>query len=726
MESAAIVQPCPTSDDALSCGGLVIGVWGAAGGVGSTSVAINIARMLSAGLNHRVCLFDLRLDGGDAGFFLGLNSWANWDGIRREFLRLTPEALDSLLPVANDGLKVFWLPETAVDARCTSGHVMRLVTLARISFDVVLLDIPAGWSDVSDAALESCDAVILVTTPEFSPVRRMRAAAVRSMSSRPGLRPLLVMNRGRGREEVSPHEAQKMLGMDFAAIVPYLPGLSGAWTRRPVLGATTGQIVQDRSVPDHEKKALRLWRSNEPGKTPGAEVWAALAKVAYGGARIARESGRGGKDDRGKVSSLAPQSSGWERLKQTVHARLAVVLGEERLEYAMDNPIAHDSALRARVERLATQVLAGFSEAAIISKEDRRLLLMELVDDAIGLGYVDGLLRDPSVTEIIVASGGQVFAEREGRLAPTGRSFSNQGQVYRVIERIVAPLGRRIDESSPMVDARLPDGSRVNAVIPPIALDGPVLTVRKFALSPFTIADLVRFGSVTPELAEFFEYCVVERKNIIVTGGAGSGKTTLLNVLSGFIPRAERVITVEDAAELRLQQPNVSRLEARPPNIEGKGAVSIRQLVRNALRMRPDRIIVGEVRGGEALDMLQAMNTGHEGSLTTMHANSPEDALSRLETMVLMAGIELPVRAVREQIVSAIDLFVHQSRLRDGSRKVVEVAEVRGIRDGRICLDTVFRLDANAAPGSVGHAVHAQVGIREDGGALAQAWRTAA
>ena len=321
---------------------------------------------------------------------------------------------------------------------------------------------------------------------------------------------------------------------------------------------------------------------------------------------------------------------------------------------------------------------------------DAARLEREVFNEALRLGPLEDLLADDAVSEIMVNGPHQVYVERHGKLALTDLQFTDDASVMAVIERIVSPIGRRIDESQPYVDARLADGSRVNAIIPPLALSGPTLTIRKFARRTLTAEDFVRFGTWTHNAAEFMKACVRMRKNIVVAGGTGSGKTTLLNLLSGFIPADERIVTVEDAAELRLAQPHVVRLEARPPNIEGRGAVTIRDLVRNCLRMRPDRIIVGECRGGEALDMLQAMNTGHDGSLTTVHANSPRDVISRLETMVLMSGMELPSRAIREQIASAVDIVIHESRLSDGSRKVVAISEVTGIEGSQIVMQEIF------------------------------------
>ena len=325
-----------------------------------------------------------------------------------------------------------------------------------------------------------------------------------------------------------------------------------------------------------------------------------------------------------------------------------------------------------------------------LSRGDRELVIKDLLDEVLGYGPIQTLLDDQEVTEVMVNGPFQIYVERKGKLTLSDRVFVDDSHVMRIIEKIVSPIGRRIDESTPMVDARLPDGSRVNAIIPPLSLVGPTVTIRKFATDPFSVGDLISFGTLTEEIAEFLRACVEARLNIIVAGGTGSGKTTTLNVLSSFIPKTDRVITVEDAAELQLKQDHVVTLESRPPNIEGKGQVTIRDLVKNCLRMRPDRIVVGECRSGEALDMLQAMNTGHDGSLTTAHANTPRDTLSRIETMVLMAGMDLPVRAIREQISSAVDLIVQQNRLRDGTRKIMNITEVVGMEDEKITLQDIF------------------------------------
>jgi len=379
--------------------------------------------------------------------------------------------------------------------------------------------------------------------------------------------------------------------------------------------------------------------------------------------------------------TVAPARDAYLDLKNRIQDRLIA-----ELDPTMD--ISHTDEVRRTIEEMYDTILA--QESIILSRSERQRLFEQIVAEILGYGPIEPLLADETITEIMVNGAKNVYLERKGKIERVNASFESDEHLMRIIDRIVAPLGRRIDESSPYVDARLPDGSRVNAIIPPLSLIGPVLTIRKFARTPFTVENLIDFGTITPEAIEFLKACVIARLNAIVSGGTGSGKTTFLNILSGFIPNRERIITIENAAELQLRQEHVVTLESRPPNIEGKGEVSIRDLVINSLRMRPDRIIVGECRGGEALDMLQAMNTGHDGSLTTIHSNSPRDTLARLETMTLMAGMDLPLKAIREQVASAINLIIHQERMKDGSRKVVNIAEVQGMEGDVIVMSDIF------------------------------------
>ena len=386
------------------------------------------------------------------------------------------------------------------------------------------------------------------------------------------------------------------------------------------------------------------------------------------------------------LAAAAPQERGvadpYAELKTRVHHACIAKLGPELFSAETTGDLS-ERVLRAVTEQLAL-------DRTPLTRDERRQLVREITDDILGYGPLEPFLRDDSVTEIMVNGGERIYIERAGKIELSDSTFVDDAHLLRIIDKIVSQVGRRVDEASPMVDARLPDGSRVNAIIPPLALRGPTLTIRKFSRDPYTMDDLINFGSLTAKSAHFLAACVQGKLNVLVSGGTGTGKTTTLNALSAYIPGDERIITIEDAAELQLPQDHVITLEARPPNIEGQGEVKIRELVRNALRMRPDRIIVGEVRGPETLDMLQAMNTGHEGSLTTIHANSPRDALARLETLVLTAGVELPLRAIREQVASAFDLLIQITRLVDGSRRISHVTEVLRMESDVITLQDIF------------------------------------
>jgi pilus assembly protein CpaF len=399
---------------------------------------------------------------------------------------------------------------------------------------------------------------------------------------------------------------------------------------------------------------------------------------------------------RRRPAGTAPES--FDELKRTIHARLVEKLDLTRVSDLEGERMMRE--IRTVVEHLCE------SESPLLNRSERDRLVQEVLDETFGLGPLEALLKDSAISDILINGPRNIFVERRGRIEATEVAFRNNDHLMQIIDRIVSKVGRRVDETSPMVDARLPDGSRVNAIIPPLALDGPAVSIRRFGANPLRIEDLLNFKAFTREMIQLLEAVCKARLNIVISGGTGSGKTTLLNILSSYIPPGERIITIEDAAELQLQQPHVVRLESRPANIEGRGEITARDLVRNALRMRPDRIVIGECRGAEALDMLQAMNTGHEGSLTTLHANSPRDALARLETMIMMAGFELPVKAMRQQIGSSIDLIIQVNRLQGGPRKVTSICEISGMEQDIITMSELF--------------VYRQVGVDQQGRAFGQ------
>jgi septum site-determining protein MinD len=627
-----------------------VAVYSGSGGAGKTLVAANLAVSLHQQDSGRVLFVDAGHPiPGESLASIGLERAKALGEMAPILGRLTPEIFASYLKTTSTGLAVLPLVGDVLQSRLVTPALWaRMMDLASAAFDNIVIDMPSGVGVLTQPVLDRADYVCVVGEPTPVGVLRTRFCLdyLRSLQF-PQTSILFCLNRVPSRGGVAPDQVEHVVGMAPFITLPDDP--------EPLATASVkGQSVLE-AVPRHAI-ARNLDRLGREVTTLGLRNIAAPPVEA------------------------TPQRTTDDEireLKLKVHHRLVDEIDVKKADLAyLADPVKLQE-VRTRAESLVLKLLEE-EGAHAFSREVRRRVLKEVLDEALGLGPLEDLLADPLVTEIMVNRFDQIYVERAGKIEHTPVKFLANDQLRGVIERIVAPLGRRIDEKVPMVDARLRDGSRVNAIIPPLALKGPALTIRKFAKRKLVAADLIGFGSLTEQMATFLGAAVEARMNIVISGGTGSGKTTLLNVLASFIPSDERIITIEDAAELQLPQDHVISLESRPANIEGEGAITIRDLVRNALRMRPDRIVVGECRAGEALDMLQAMNTGHDGSLTTLHANTPRDALARLETLALMAGLDLPSRAIRDQIGSAINLIVQQSRLQDGSRRITHITEVTG------------------------------------------------
>ena len=632
-------------------------VVGAKGGVGATTIAIKLVEQLPAIAERAIVDADLA----------GKRSLAVWYDVSVDLDvgRVTGSAA---IAKSKSGPFVMELARTYEDGFIqTSDSVAR--SIERLPADaLVVVDAPQPFAATVRPFVARCAKIVVITEPTL-----MGISAARAMLSAmerfgiPTSRIAFVLNDVRGGGELRRPEIERALRVPVSAELPN--------ERDRKYGKAFAGLVQllDESPPFEPLVDLRqstekpLGDRREP-RAPGPV--AGPKPVAPNGAAVRRESAE------------------VDKLKAALHA---VIL--TRIDFfaagQADTDVKKRAELRDQIDKIATEFLGSRSD--IRTAEEAARIRREVLEEALGLGPIESLLHDETVTEVMVNGHANIFIERNGRVERTAKTFVDDRQLRIVIERIIAPLGRRLDEASPMVDARLVDGSRVNAVIEPLSIDGPTLTIRRFGTKRLQIEDLITIGALTAPVADFFRAAVEARLNIVVSGGTGSGKTTLLNVLSAFIPRAERILTIEDVAELKLDQPHIVRLEARPPNLEGTGGVSIRDLVRNALRMRPDRIVVGECRGGEALDMLQAMNTGHDGSLTTIHANSARDAMSRVETMVMMSGFELPLRAIRDQTASAIDLVIQVARLRDGSRRITGVTEIMGMEGDVLTMHELVR-----------------------------------
>lgn len=669
--------------------GHVISVIGGKGGVGKSVFAANLALAFLKEFNMKPLLVDQDFVAcGDQSLILGMKPPK---GLLEALQNTGPFDQPAMMKLAAQhpsGLHYLAAPATTAQAKTMNPEVLgKLYKAMPNVYPITIIDCGSQVDAFSIKAMEYSTMIFLVTNPDILVMHQTRRILTEIMEN---MFPMdmveVVLNRYTQNAAVAPATIQKNLGKAVYAAVP-----EDAASHAAALASGKPLILAAPSAPStramHElvrkmQQTQILTNLSKLKKPSRAQVQASQKNVAAAGQPKEKET-----DAPRVLGAVEAVSDPWSALKLRVHKELV-----EKIDFKKEgNNTAAAKQLREKCRAAVVEILNNEDTSTVApTRDDLQQLVKEVLDEALGFGALEDLLADDQVTEIMVNSASQIYIEKAGKPQLSKTVFSSNQQLMNVIERIVMPLGRRIDEKSPYVDARLPDGSRVHAIIPPLAIRGPTLTIRKFPKKRITWQDLVAFGSFTAEIADFLRLCVESRLNIIVSGGTGSGKTTLLNTLSNFIPSTERIITVEDSAELQLAQEHVVRLETRPKNIEGEGEVSIRDLVKQTLRMRPDRIIVGECRAGEALDMLQAMNTGHDGSLTTIHANTPRDCIARLETLVMMAGMNLPAKAIREQAAAAVHLIVQQSRLSDGSRKITYITEVVGIQGDTVSLQDVF------------------------------------
>jgi pilus assembly protein CpaF len=671
--------------------GHVISVIGGKGGVGKSVFAANLALAFLKEFNLKPLLVDQDFNAcGDQSVILGMRPPKGLLEALQNTGPFDQAAMIKLAAQHPSGMHYLSAPATLAQAKTISPDVLgKLYKAMPNVYPLTVIDCGSTIDAYTIKAMEFSTLILLVTNPDILVMHQTRRMLTEIVEA---LFPLemieVILNRYSQNAAVAPATIQKNLNKAvYAAIPEDAASHAAALTAGKPLLLAAPSAPSSRAMHELVRKMqqTQLLQKLSALKKPSRAQLAASQKPAAGAAAgAAKEKEQAGPRIPGQVEVTTDP---WQALKLRVHKELV-----EKIDFKKEgNNSAAAKQLREKCRAAVVDILNNEDTNSVApTRDDLQQLVKEILDEALGFGPLEDLLADDLVTEIMVNSSSQIYIEKAGKPQLSKTVFSSNQQLMNVIERIVMPLGRRIDEKSPYVDARLPDGSRVHAIIPPLAIRGPTLTIRKFPKERKTWQDLVNYGSITPEIADFLRLCIESRLNIIVSGGTGSGKTTLLNVLSNFIPATERIITVEDSAELQLGQDHVVRLETRPSNIEGEGEVTIRDLVKQTLRMRPDRIIVGECRAGEALDMLQAMNTGHDGSLTTIHSNTPRDCVARLETLIMMAGMNLPVKAIREQISSAVHLIVQQSRLSDGSRKVIYITEVVGIQGETVSLQDVF------------------------------------
>lgn len=675
--------------------GHVISVIGGKGGVGKSVFASNLALAFLKEFNMKPLLVDQDFAAcGDQNVILGIRPPKGLFEALQNPGAFDQAAMIKLVAQHPSGLHYLSAPATTAQARSMNPDLLgKLYKAMPNVYPLTVIDCGSTMDAFTIKAMEFSTLILLVTNPDIlvmHQTRRMLTEIVESLFPMDMIE--IVLNRYTQNAAVLPATIQKNLGKAVYAAIP-----EDAASHAAALSSGKPLILAAPNAPStraiHEM-VRKMQQTQLLQKLSGLKK-PSRAQIAAANKPIAGTSAAASANAKKAEESSAPRIPGqhvqatdpWSSLKLRVHKELV-----EKIDFKKEgNNPGNLKALREKCRAAVVEILNTEDTNSVApTREDLQQLVKEILDEALGFGPLEDLLADDAVTEIMVNSASQIYMEKAGKPTLSKVTFSSNQQLMNVIERIVMPLGRRIDEKSPYVDARLPDGSRVHAIIPPLAIRGPTVTIRKFPKKRFIWQDLVNYGSITAEIADFLRLCVESRLNIVVSGGTGSGKTTLLNVLSSFIPATERIITVEDSAELSLAQEHVVRLETRPANIEGEGEVSIRDLVKQTLRMRPDRIIVGECRAGEALDMLQAMNTGHDGSLTTIHSNTPRDCIARLETLVMMAGMSLPAKAIREQVAAAVHLIVQQSRMSDGSRKITYITEVVGIQGDTVSLQDIF------------------------------------
>jgi septum site-determining protein MinD len=649
--------------------GRLISLYSSKGGVGRTFLAVNLAVGLRLETREKTLLVDMGLPLSlDAAKIMDLKGVGNLDSALAAADKVTPAMLKSFATPHAGGIDVLGLSGGGQAAAAPSPAALEALFGKLLAvYGWVVADLGPGYGPVQEKMLDLSSMILMPAVPDPLALEHTQAdLAFLMRRNYPSHVARLVFNRAGENPRITRQVVEAMTGREVLAVIPH---------DKDVWANMSGGRTYPKDHPLHET----------------AKAFDSLAHAIV--KALAQDTSASTPGDGQEVP---PEERDLDLVKQAVHQKLLETYDLKYSDMRAENDPARLQELHEDLTRQVILILD--QEVQIRSRQARDVIVREVLQDVLGLGPLEDLLADPGISEIMVNRFDTIFVERRGKIEPSTRHFLSESHLMRIIERIVAPLGRKIDTSTPMVDARLSDGSRVNAIVPPLAIKGAVLTIRKFPERKLTSKDLIDLGSLGPQMEEFLRAAVLSRLNVLISGGTGSGKTTLLNILSEFIPSEERIITVEDSAELKLVQPHVITLEGRPPNIEGKGEVTIRDLVRNCLRMRPDRIVVGECRGSEALDMLQAMNTGHDGSLTTIHANNAREALSRLETLVLFAGFDLPTRVVREQITGALDLIVQIKRFKDGKRRIVQISEVTGMEADIITLGDVFSFRQEPAP----------------------------